>query len=412
MLRVWSWYEAFLLANAPQVTAVESSLRSITYLLPGRFKDAEITGEAIYTAVNLLGMYHDSVLFRIVYGRRHAADGVVGDVRESLLAGDVPHLSRHARYAHYWRTNSRMYKAAATWLMVLESTQLLAEMLARWRLGRARAWDVVLAIEVLKACLRIALVRATRMRPALTVPLPQREIDPALLERRIVPAGSRDAPTWRGARTGLVHRSLATLVPRTGRAKDPYEYLLAHTLTDQDVVPPPQLVRVLPGSVGRLGEGLWIARPLVYVLALRRWGKRSAAPFALSLFLELLARSIRLRAYSQSRDTGAAPPVSSVALMLNILGAENSFLEWIVGMLSGANAPAKPASSVEADEWSTRTRGLWWYFLRGPVWFQWTRPKIERFATWTENRRIIGFFGSIARDYLPLVDDYYYYSTS
>jgi peroxin-16 len=36
------WYESFLLSNASQITAVESSLRSITYFLPGRFPDAEL----------------------------------------------------------------------------------------------------------------------------------------------------------------------------------------------------------------------------------------------------------------------------------------------------------------------------------------------------------------------------------
>ena len=46
----WSAYEAFLLANASQITAVESSLRSITYVLPGRFKDAELCVTALTLA--------------------------------------------------------------------------------------------------------------------------------------------------------------------------------------------------------------------------------------------------------------------------------------------------------------------------------------------------------------------------
>ena len=35
-------YDAFLFANASQITAVESSLRSLAFFLPGRFKDAEL----------------------------------------------------------------------------------------------------------------------------------------------------------------------------------------------------------------------------------------------------------------------------------------------------------------------------------------------------------------------------------
>ena len=50
-------YESFLLQHVSQVTALESSLRSMTYILPGRFKDAELAGEVIYALVHLLGLY-------------------------------------------------------------------------------------------------------------------------------------------------------------------------------------------------------------------------------------------------------------------------------------------------------------------------------------------------------------------
>ena len=158
MARPWNAYEAFLLSNASQITAVESSLRSITYILPGRFKDAELAGEAIYTALHLLGMYHDSLLFRIVYARSGTSEA---PLRERMLAGDAPRLSLHARYTNYWRSHSRSYRLAAVWLMVIESTQLLTEMLARRRFGQRRGWDVVIALECVKSVLRATLVRTS-----------------------------------------------------------------------------------------------------------------------------------------------------------------------------------------------------------------------------------------------------------
>ena len=101
--------------------------------------------------------------------------------------------------------------------------------------------------------------------------------------------------------------------------------------------------------------------------------------------------------------------------MLNMLGIENSFLDWLSGLLAGSSARSalsKPVSAVEADERSARDRSFWWYLVRGPVWYGYTRPKIAAFAQSTENRRVIGMLGSIARDYLPLVDDYYYYTAT
>ena len=39
-------YEAFLINNVSTISTLESSLRSITWFLPGRFRDAELASEA------------------------------------------------------------------------------------------------------------------------------------------------------------------------------------------------------------------------------------------------------------------------------------------------------------------------------------------------------------------------------
>lgn len=39
-------YEAFLVNNVSVISSLESSLRSVTWILPGRFKDAELASEA------------------------------------------------------------------------------------------------------------------------------------------------------------------------------------------------------------------------------------------------------------------------------------------------------------------------------------------------------------------------------
>lgn len=39
-------YESFLLNNVATISTLESSLRSLTWFLPGRFKDAELASEA------------------------------------------------------------------------------------------------------------------------------------------------------------------------------------------------------------------------------------------------------------------------------------------------------------------------------------------------------------------------------
>ena len=46
MSSVLARYETFLLNNVSAISSLESSLRSVTWVLPGRFKDAELASEA------------------------------------------------------------------------------------------------------------------------------------------------------------------------------------------------------------------------------------------------------------------------------------------------------------------------------------------------------------------------------
>jgi hypothetical protein len=46
MSSVLTRYESFLIQNVSTISSLESTLRSISWFLPGRFKDAELVSEA------------------------------------------------------------------------------------------------------------------------------------------------------------------------------------------------------------------------------------------------------------------------------------------------------------------------------------------------------------------------------
>jgi peroxin-16 len=56
-------YDEFVMKNAPLITSVENSFRSLSYILPGRFQDAAIVSEVIYGLVSIFKWYNDSVFF-------------------------------------------------------------------------------------------------------------------------------------------------------------------------------------------------------------------------------------------------------------------------------------------------------------------------------------------------------------
>ena len=146
-------------------------------------------------------------------------------------------------------------------------------------------------------------------------------------------------------------------------------FLQKKVLTIDGVRKPYDLVRKRTG-LGAIAEVVWILRPLVYVLALKRYGRRSLYPFMLSLALEYFS-------YQNMADTLRRSPSSG-------------------------------SSEVEKQELSKRQRAFWLYFLRGPVWDGWTRGKLQGVANRLEGVPLLSMLGNIAADYRSLIDDYHY----
>ena len=48
------------------------------------------------------------------------------------------------------------------------------------------------------------------------------------------------------------------------------------------------------------------------------------------------------------------------------------------------------------------------FFLQGPMWVGWTRPKIMALVKGIERIPLIGLAGEFVEGYIPLVDDYFY----
>ena len=48
------------------------------------------------------------------------------------------------------------------------------------------------------------------------------------------------------------------------------------------------------------------------------------------------------------------------------------------------------------------------FFLQGPVWVGWTRPKIMTVVRGIQRIPLVGIAAELVEGYLPLVDDYFY----
>ncbi|EGG10285.1 uncharacterized protein MELLADRAFT_47234 [Melampsora larici-populina 98AG31] len=369
-----SFYPDFLLANATRITSIESTLRTATWFLPGRFKDAELASEALFSALNIVSSYHDSVITKAA---------------ESLPAASRPPSSSHNRYTAAWSEKSNSYKTLAHTLSILENTQRLFEMWARRRLGSKGRWRIVLFIECLKAFLRLRLVRLTG-RMIIAPSLPERTVDPAILDAHrpvlhgqppnaqlVLPSPSQ-ATSWTGSRTGFERPSIA-IPPNVVN-----DFLARRALTPEEMCKPRELVHKLRSNRAQLAEFIWNLRPVIYVLAINRYGQRHVAPFLCSLSIEYLSYSLRQASLQEPNSHQFRPKTSN----------RPSFL-----------------SDLEKNELLNRQKAFWQYFLRGPLWALWTQPKLSRLAQRLSNKPLLNLVSTFLDDYIPLIDEYYYYSS-
>ncbi|KAH8907686.1 peroxisome membrane protein [Coniochaeta sp. PMI_546] len=373
-------YDEYITKNASQVSQIESGLRSLTYIIPGRFRDAEIAAESIHSGVQLLSLYHDTILSRAL----------------SLSKLPVPSLARvpsaHNRYTSFWARKSALYRRVAYMLQIVQYTELLCEMAAKRRSERVR-WRVVVLIEAVKALCRLLLLRITRSRPVVTPALPERvdvpepteaEDDGSALSELMgekteeeelrdaeggpsSTAAARDPHTqeWSMPRTGMTMPSL----PPSG---DISSYLLSRVLTADDVKPATKLLSQLRGPAAHAAEVLHILAPLIYAIALatsalrynQKDGKRKHSwyPWLIGVAVELAARQLR--------------------------------------------DPSLRTTPLEREEWNRRGWAMGWWAMRGAAYDAVVKGVVEGVR-----KRVPNIVGGILEDYEYLWENYYF-STS
>ncbi|KAI9880486.1 MAG: Peroxisomal membrane protein pex16 [Pleopsidium flavum] len=357
-------YGEFVTKNASAVSQIESGLRSLTYIIPGRFRESEIASESLHTGVQLLSLYHDSLLAKAIS-------------RLPSLQRAQP--SAHNRYTKFWTTKSSIYKRIALTLQMIQYTELLWEMAAKRR-GEKVRWRVVVLLEGIKALCRLLLLRLTNSRPLVSPPLPEREVDPRTLEENDKSArdGMETPPSegsvelgWTMPRTGL---SLPTLPD----SSDISTFLLSKVLTADDIKPPKALLHRVSGQ-GQLAEVLFILRPVIYALAMQKWsgGRKSWRPWLLGISIEYGARQL----------------------------AKKDFQERIAGGLRGL-------TGLEREELRKRGWALGWWAMRGAFYENITKAWLRSVTRKLRNKPLLDMVGGVIEDYEYLWDQYYFPSAT
>ncbi|KAL1306541.1 hypothetical protein AAFC00_005231 [Neodothiora populina] len=351
-------YSDFVTKNSSAVGQIEGALRSLTYIIPGRFRDTEIASESVHSGVQLISLYHDSLLARAV---------------ANLPALQNRHQSPHTRYTRFWSQNSSAYKRVALTLQVIQYVELLCEMAAKRRGEKAR-WRAVVLLEGIKALCRLLLMRLTHSRPLSSPPLPQREVDPSTLEEKqdddedSSPSEQSDEAHWTMPRTGLT-------LPTLPSSSDISSYLLSKVLTADDVKPPKALMHRVSG-MGELAEVLYILRPLIYAAAMQYWAsknRKSWQPWVLGVAVEYGARQLAKRDLQERRAGGM-----------------------------------RGLTALEKEELKKRGWEMGWWMMRGAFYETFTKALIHSLSAKLRKKPLLDMVGGIIEDYEFLWDQYYF----
>ncbi|KAG2178522.1 hypothetical protein INT44_001674 [Umbelopsis vinacea] len=305
-------YQKFLVKQAPRIETVESWLRQLSLVIPGRFEDSDFVSQI------------RNLLWKVV--ARHAA---VITLPSSLFN----------RYTRHWYRDPKFKRIALT-LTLVSYCEVVAEMWIKKKYSEKTRWRFVVWVEALK----YQLFKVSGGRMLLHPSHPQRDIDPSTLEL------AEDSSDF-DPRTGGVHY-------HSKEDKQQWDH-------------PDQLVLPLQG-LAKFGEIAWIVRPLVYVLAVRKFGSQSWKAWTMSLVVDLTSRGLMHSAFSSRKDGQMTP--------------------------------------LEDDEYGRRAYLLLYYLLRGPFYEHFTKPRIEAFCDATETRPVASILAGAIRDYQPLWEDVFFYT--
>ncbi|KAF2168079.1 hypothetical protein M409DRAFT_65614 [Zasmidium cellare ATCC 36951] len=352
-------YGDFITKNAGAVGQVEGALRSLTYLVPGGLKMSDISTESLNSGVQLIALYHDSLLSRALAQHLRTPR----------------HQTPHNRYTRFYCQKSSTYRRTATTLHIVQYTELLLEMMAKKKGEKAR-WRLVVFLEAIKAVCRLILMRLTNSRPLLTPPLPEREVveekeaqeDEALAS----PPSERSeagSEQWTMPRTSLT-------LPPLPSSDDISSYLLSKVLTADDIKPPKALLHRTSGF-GEIAEVMFILRPVIYAVAMSYWsqredgkGKTDWRPWLLGVSIEYGARQLAKHDLERRRPGGA-----------------------------------RGLTQLEREEMKKRSWSLAWWTLRGAFYENITRGMVDGFASKLKNKPILDMIGNFVEDYEYLWSD-------
>ena len=242
-------YREFIAHNTEIASRIESILRFLSYVLPGRFGASEALAELLFSASQLLTLLHDWIY------------------RKEKGIQDYPTAS------------SEEESRIVLWLTVLENVEVFVEVGADRIWGEIGKWAVIVVVQIAKVAMRLFLLFKHKSGIQLNPLTPPLDREMVHQEDKTDDNGKEkveEQTLWHGKRSSRSVRSLSAVSSDGFRTwKLPAEKQVESGGVRSQV--PSDL------STKRLvGETLFVSRPLVHLTSMFVFGQNSWKPWLLS----------------------------------------------------------------------------------------------------------------------------------
>nr|XP_027108210.1 peroxisome biogenesis protein 16-like [Coffea arabica] len=342
-------YKRWVRRNKDYVHSMESLANGLTWLLPERFSDSEIGPEAVTSFF-----------------------GIITAINEHIIE-----TTPTQRVTGQAETSSFPYSLCITLLKDLET---LVEVAAQHFYGDDRKWNFIAATEAIKVLVRLAMIKNSGYKMLLrggeTVYV-EKGLDAVNYSKQrhgelVDPRSHNLKNHFQHTPWNLEGKALSALSRFGENARMVSERTwLSRVQHQQAIMEPPTLMvekpslstflseKGVPGGLFVMGEVMFVVRPLLYVLLIRKYGTRSWFPWVMSLGVDLIGNGI----------------LSAVAVSRN-----------------SRKGPLFYLSNDERDE--LKRRKLLWalYLMRDPFFTKYTRKRLDHTQKLLEPVPVIGFF--------------------